>query len=691
MDIKKEEYEYFRELKEELSAASEKLDEEIEKEKAAVKEFKGYINEHYAEMDEKEVRENVDSAGNMALLVNADMERLRNLGFMIENPYFARLDYLPDDSKEELNLRFGSGSFWSEKDKKVKIFDWRAPIAALYYDYDLGPATYYVPDPDSRTGEKLKYSGVIKERLQTVVKDGELVSVAETGTRVLDNLLIEVLGGNAPEKMRPVISTIQKEQNDIIRDDESEVLVVDGRAGSGKTVIAMHRIAWLLYNNKRKLGTDNMLILSPNNIFTDYISRILPELMENPVPEKQWDDFISEIVFVDTEAESKAEQAEAVKNAGDKLRLKHLALKTSMAFYRAFEKYFNEYFGNISFKDFHFEKTTFPKEKLEKMFMVNFQTLPPYERFHNIAYFIMDDYLVLSKRNFTEGRQEKVQGQIRDLLIRQFAEIDIMEFYRGFLNSVRDDFGEIEITYTEDGKLSYEDVQVLLWLQVKLYGVKTYYGIKHLTVDEMQDYSIFQLAVIKELFKGRISFYGDRHQLLYNGEPVTDAISLLWPGAVIRELKKSYRSTAEITAYCNALLGDGGKAEAVERHGKEPEELTYASEDELTAALEKCLDGLKDKNYGSISILCENEEEAYGVFRSLKDDGRDAVFLSEQNAGYHGGLCVMSAFLAKGMEFDAVLVVSTRPKTGMTDENDRSLMYIACTRALHELYVFFAK
>jgi len=195
MDIKKEEYEYFRELKEELSAASEKLDEEIEKEKAAVKEFKGYINEHYAEMDEKEVRENVDSAGNMALLVNADMERLRNLGFMIENPYFARLDYLPDDSKEEINLRFGSGSFWSEKDKKVKIFDWRAPIAALYYDYDLGPATYFVPDPDSRTGEKLKYSGVIKERLQTVVKDGELVSVAETGTRVLDKLLIEVLGG----------------------------------------------------------------------------------------------------------------------------------------------------------------------------------------------------------------------------------------------------------------------------------------------------------------------------------------------------------------------------------------------------------------------------------------------------------------------------------------------------------------
>ncbi len=679
MDIKREEYEYFGKLKTELGEARRKLEEEIESEKKAVKEFKAYINEHYAEMDEKEVRENVDSAGNMALLVNADAERLRNLGFMLENPYFARLDYLPDDSSECMELRFGSGSFWSEKDKKVKIFDWRAPIAALYYDYDLGPASYLVPDPDSNSGKKLRYSGVIKERLQTIVKDGELETVAETGSRVFDDLLIEVLGGNAPEKMRPVISTIQKEQNDIIRDDESEILVVDGRAGSGKTVIAMHRIAWLLYNDKKKLDSDNMLILSPNNIFTDYISRILPELMENPVPEKQWDDFISDIVFLDGEFESKAEQAEALKDDGDGSRLAALAVKTSTGFYKAFEKYFEDYFSGISFKDFRFEKTLFPKEKLEKMFKKNFSSLPPYERFHNIAYFIMDDYLMLSGRNFTEGRQEKIQGQIRDLLIRQFAEIDILEFYRGFLRACGDSFGNAEIGYNEEGKLCYEDMQILLWLQVKLYGVKTYHSVKHVTVDEMQDYSVFQFAVMKELFKGKISFYGDRFQLLYGAEPVTDVIGMLWPSCVIKELKKSYRSTAEITEYCNRLLDSGVKAETVARHGPAPAEIE-TNEKGLIKEIEKRLDEIKDKGYKSISILCENEGEAYRVFKGLKDDGREAVFISEQNASYHGGLCVMSAFLAKGMEFDAAFVVCPN-----------SLMYIACTRALHELYIFFQK
>lgn len=667
-----------------------KLSGRIDNEKAQVKRFKEYINDRYGEMDVNELSENVENANEMVGLVQNEAKRLRDLGFIKEKPYFAVLRFKSDERKEADELRLGTGGFWSVKDGRMKLVDWRAPISNLYYDFDLGRAFYETGEE----GRKEKHPGEILERAEVSIKDGRLTDYIETSGRVSDRMLLAALSGNASEKMKPVIATIQREQNEIIRDDKSEVLVVDGRAGSGKTVIAMHRLAWLLYNKREKLSSENVMLLSPNKIFSDYISGIMPELTEDPVPEKSWDELMDELLFADYDHESRNEQAEALKKEGSEERKSNFRLKTSYAFYDAFETYINEVFiGRINFKDFRYEKTVFPGEKLERLFLGNFKELPPYERFHNIAFFVLGEYLNISGRNFTEGRQDKIQDVIRDEMIRRYAEIDLMKIYAEFLSMVSSVYPGAEKIYNEEGRLCFEDMQVLFWLQIRLYGCRTYRSLGHLFVDEMQDYSVFQLAVIKMLFGGRKTFLGDRYQVMADTDDVVMVLEKLFPGCTLAKLGRTYRSTAEISRYCNDILSDysgGVTAEQVERHGREVETVKFDNPEELTALLQNSVEEIKERGYESIAVLCENEEKAYAVYRDLVAAGTEAAYLSEQSAYYRGGLAVMSTFLAKGMEFDAVLVISSESEDEVRQKPEKlSTFYISCTRALHELYIFF--
>ena len=689
MDEKKEK-KVFSEIKAEVTEARHNLEDVIQRSRITVDEAKEYLNEQYEDMDVNELSENVQNVNNLIDISKTIVDEARNLRYVELNPYFARVDFVPEGQSEPQELRIGVGGYWSEKDNTQKIIDWRAPISALYYDYETGKASYKVEVKEGAYAHTNEITGTITDRAQIVVKDGEMSFMASTDQRISDELLLKALSENAPEKMRPVIQTIQAEQNDIIRDTDSEVLVVDGRAGSGKTVIAMHRLAWLLYNQKKVLNTGNVMVLSPNTIFSDYISGIMPELMENPVPEKEWDDLMNELVMLDLESETRAEQAEVIKaEKKDVDRINAIRFKNSIPFFEAMNAYIDEVLiGAMQFTDFKYEKTVMPKEKLEKFFFKNFSALPPYERFYNMAYFIMDDYLTLSGRNFSETRQARIQQQISQLLIDRFAEKNLVAIYKDFLSVVDKVFPGASEILTEDDKIRYEDMQVLFYLQVRLYGVKTYKGIRHLMVDEMQDYTVFQLAIIKEIFGGKMTFLGDRLQTILPDEEtnILDYIIEVFPERTLKVLNKTYRSTAEITDFCNKIIGEEDEAEGYRRHGKKPEVHQAKSEQELVEKINNELRIIKEKGFDSVAILCENEEEAYALFRLL--DPEQVRFLTEGNAQYRGGVAVMSAFLAKGMEFDAVIVVTKdNTKKIAEDINRRSAFFIACTRALHRLLV----
>ncbi|MCR4840289.1 MAG: AAA family ATPase [Lachnospiraceae bacterium] len=570
----------FEEIKEEVSATRGALEEDVNKHRAAIKDAKDYLNEQYEDMDVNELSENVQSINNMTDVMSSVASDLRNLKVLEESPYFARVDFLQNGQMDPLPFRIGPGGFWSEKDNEQKIIDWRAPAATLFYDYKTGPAGYRVETKEGMSSSVKEIKGTITDRAQLVTKSGSL-DVIRTGESISDEMLLAALGGNAPEKMRPVVSTIQHEQNEIIRDNTSEVLVVDGRAGSGKTVIAMHRLSWLLYNRRKQLNSGNVMILSPNTIFSDYISDIMPELMEDPVPEKEWDDLAAEILLTDIPCETRQMQAEVIRKGEDKERISNIVFKSSIAFFDAVESYVNEVIaGHMQFSDFRYEKQVFPKEKLEKYYYENFKSLPPYERLYNIAYFIMEDVLALSGRNFGEGRQERMQNVIWQMLLDRFAEKNVLNIYRDILSVVAKVRPDAEEILTEEGLIRYEDLQVLLYLQVKLYGCKTYKEVKHLMVDEMQDYTVFQLAVMKEVFGGRKTFLGDRLQTLIpsDDENVLDSMIRIFPERTLRVLSTSYRSTAEIAAFCNGLIGEEDAAEAVERHGKAPEVIKVSAD-----------------------------------------------------------------------------------------------------------------
>ncbi|MGN0166156.1 MAG: HelD family protein [Lachnospiraceae bacterium] len=688
---KNRELEFFEEISEEIGETLEQVTHDLELEQKQIKKLKEYINDQYGAMDVKELRANVEDVGAMVSLADADSKRERNLKFLKASPYFAKIKFTPDGSSNPTDIYIGTGGFWSEKDKRAKIYDWRAPVSALYYDYDLGRGSYKVVDTTGPSPSVTRYEGEITEKYQYNIKDGKMLYMADTGQRISDDLLLKALSGNAPEKMKPVVATIQKEQNEIIRNISAKELVVDGRAGSGKTVIAMHRLAWLLYNKRKTLNTGNVLVLSPNNIFSDYVSSILPELMENPVPEKQWDDLMDELVFIDMEHESRLEQADVILAAEpDPARIRNIKLKTSIAFFDAFEEYIDKVFiGQTGFKDFHYEKMTFPKEKLEKYFFGNFSSLPPYERYYNIAYFIMEEFQYENKKDYSENRREKMQRHIQNQLIHQFSERNIVKIYRDFLEVVSSAFPGAENFTDEQGRISYEDMQAIFYLQIKLYGCNTYKDLKHCVIDEMQDYSVFQFAVMKMIFGGSKTILGDRFQVLLPDEEenVLDVIIRIFPDRTLKILNKTYRSTEEISMFCNSILGEECEARPYARHGKAPEVCIAGSEEEQISLLKNKLTELKNSGYDSVAVLCDDEGCAYEVFRTLDDP--EIRFLSERNAGYRGGIGVMSRFLAKGMEFDAVCVVSgSSTDTKKMSSSDLNAYYISCTRALHELYVF---
>lgn len=691
---KDQEKTFFETIEAEIEQDIETVSENIEYRKGAILKQKKYMRDSHGDMDDEEFLQNMQNVNTDILFVEHEAKRLETLLRQKASPYFGKLLFQCRDHGEPLPVYIGSNGYVSGKELP-DIYDWRAPVSSMFYDYETGAAHYQAPEGDIQ--------GTILEKKQFDIANGKLRHAADTKEAVHDRILLDSLQKNSSTKMRAVVATIQKEQNRLIRNTSAYHLVIDGRAGSGKTVIAMHRLAWLLFNQKT-LTADHIMILSPNRLFGDYISSVLPELGENYVPAKEFDELMEEILFADYEYESKQEQADLLIHLGnpDNQRVRNMIYKSSISFFEEFQAFLDAYIAGIHFRDFHFEKLTYEKERLEKMFCDRFSRYPVYERFDKIAGFIIDGLEEQKNCEFSDKQREKLGHQIRKEMIHLYAERNLVALYQAFLDTQKEHYPGIEQVLNEEGKICYEDILPVFYLQVYFYGCHSYDNIRHLLIDEMQDYNIFQYAVLNRIFKCRKTILGDRYQVLFysDKETVVDILKKVFDtnnSAMpfeLAELQTTYRSTKEITEFCNGILRDfsenvlPAEAEPVMRSGKEPEQVLIEDVSDAAAYLAEKLQYGDMDDYDNIAVLCDSEEEAFVLYEALSGY-TDVTLITGQSTVYTGGVAVLPKFLAKGMEFDVVFVLqeSAKPENVIS----RNAYYISCTRALHELYVLYRK
>ncbi|GAA0123221.1 MAG: AAA family ATPase [Clostridium argentinense] len=620
--------------------------------------------------------------------------KLKELNILKSSPYFGRVDFREKDFGIE-KIYIGRFGVTLEESFEPLIIDWRAPIASLFYNGTLDESTYKAPMGTVKVNLLLKR--------QFIIKKGILEGMFDSAMNINDEILQMVLSKNSSEKLKDIIMTIQKEQDDIIRKEKNKVVVVDGVAGSGKTTIALHRVAYLLYNY-RKILEDKVLILGPNNIFMDYISEVLPSLGESGTKQSTFLDFTLELLDIETVLTLKEVMEEILK--GNEELSDDIAYKASLSY----KNYLDTYVDNLDknyfkYKDVIFRnKIVVSKEEMEKMFNEYFIALPLFRRSKKIKRIIYsklkdarDEEFRKIEENYRKEKASIPKDELvfhindldfqRKLKIRELIE-DLMSLKKelAYLNSpdIIDLYNEIN----NNKELHEGDLGAILYLKVKLEGLKLKEEIKHIVIDEAQDYSPLQFISIKEL-TGCKSFtiVGDSNQriLPLQGNVAMSNIEEYIEDVEVEHfnLYKSYRSTKEIMEYANNFLS-GGNIVPLVRSGKEVQEINLENNDELNDRIVEIVDNMRAEKLENIAIITYNVEASRKLYERLKHK-LNFKLVDKDYIQYSHGVVVIPSYFAKGLEFDGVIIVEENNAEKEYSNVDK-LRYVMATRALHQLY-----
>ena len=665
---------FLKEITDCLQQKIKELDEELSAGQQEIKNMHEYYWENYTEMDEYGY-ENYDNQQALLHQVHANEEKLskrKRLTKMLESPFFGRVDFRYDGEEESETFYIGIGNFAPRAGMRPLIYDWRAPVSGLFYDYDRGPAAYDAP------GGRME--GEITSKWQYKIKNGHMIYGFESDTKIDDEILKQELGSGGDVQLKNIVRTIQKEQNAIIRNTEDRILAIQGAAGSGKTSVALHRIAYLLYHDRENLKAANILILSPNNAFSDYISHILPELGEEHIQEMSFDLFAyKELKEVANDCEDRYDYLEKKMKFQDsewEIRFKEKQSASFIGQMEGFLAMLEEDLVNIrsfTFKGFH--KT---EEEIIHLFYFKFQTVPLLARMDAVMEYLIDEYETLRGKNISEEDMEA----LRETFQKMYVTTDLYEIYGWLLKDCG--YPELSNAEYERRKLEYEDVFPMLYLKYRLKGSRKHKNIKHLVIDEMQDYSYLQYSILSMLFHCRMTILGDRAQTLDREcQDVTKFLPKIF-GRKIRKIvmNKSYRNTLEIAEYAERIRGGEG-LELFQRHGKEVEEFHGLSMEEMLENIEKQVKS-SNAQYETAAVITMNESDAYDIYRLLKNRQLPVSYTERDTSVFKKGMTVTTFYLAKGLEFDQVFAVLGRE----TNPLYKQAKYISATRALHELYVY---
>jgi DNA helicase-2/ATP-dependent DNA helicase PcrA len=630
-----------------------------------------YYWENYTEMDQYGY-EDFDNQQALLTQVNANKANLkmyRRMKRMLDAPFFGSVDFVYEGEDEPEIFYIGLGNF-SEKTGRVPlIYDWRAPVSSLFYDYDRGEASYEAP------GGRME--GEIRSKWQYKIREGRMVYEFESDTKIDDDILRQELGANSDTQLKNIVRTIQKEQNAIIRNTKDRILVIQGAAGSGKTSIALHRIAYLLYHDREHLKSSNVLILSPNSVFSDYISHVLPELGEENIQEMSFDLFAyRQLQDVAADCEDRYHYIEHQIRGGVS---KTDAWKQSASYVQAVEGFLIELEDRlIDFRDMEYKGFEKSAEEMTKLFYYKFLEIPLLSRVEALLEYFVDEYETLRGKNLKEDELEL----LRERFMSMYVTTDVYEIYNWLLEAY--DMPTLQAVPREQRMLEYEDVYPILYLKQRLLGKSSNRNIRHLVIDEMQDYSYLQYVILEQMFSCSMTILGDRAQTVDGtGQDVQRFLHKIF-GRKVRciELNKSYRNTIEIANYAESVSDVTG-IEYLQRHGKEVVEQKFASREEALDEMLRCVN-LGADGYETAAVLTMTEAEAKDCFAYLKDRAEHVSYIDRDSSVFEKGVTVTTFYQAKGLEFDQVFILGGDPDNSFFSQ----FRYISATRALHELYVY---
>ncbi|WP_461812982.1 HelD family protein [Faecalimonas sp.] len=667
---------FLKEITEKLDVRIRKLEDGIEKGQKEIEDMHTYYWENYTEMDEYGY-ENYDNQQALFRQVDANQEKLQlksRFEKMKESPFFARVDFQYEDEEDVEIFYIGIGNFAESAGSTPLIYDWRAPVSSLFYDYDKGNASYQAPAG--------VLEGEILAKWQYKIKSGKMVYGFESDMKIDDDILKQELGSNGDVQLKNIVRTIQKEQNEIIRNTKDKILVIQGVAGSGKTSVALHRIAYLLYHDRKKIRSTNVLILSPNGVFADYISHILPELNEENIQEMSFDLFAyKELRHIVSDCEDRYHQIERQLCENDKVQEERYKIKQSAQFVGFVEGFLAQLEDELmDFTEVEFKGMRFSEQELIDLFYNKFQDVPILSRMNEVMEYFVDSWETLRGRDLSEEEKEHLLTKFMKMYVTK----DIYIIYNWLLEEMG--YPQLpEVSY-ERRKLEYEDVFPMLYLKYRLEGGKKHKQIKHLVIDEMQDYSYLQYVILSYLFSCRMTILGDKAQTIDTTE--RDVMRFLSKilGKDLRKIvmNKSYRNTVEIAQYANTISGNTDM-QLFERHGKEVEE-KIVTEKEAIHFVGNKISEMKEK-YETIAIITLTEKEAWQFYQAFVEKGLQVSYLDRDSMRFEKNVIVTTFYMAKGLEFDCVFGISS----DWNKEKGKQGKYICATRALHELYMLEVK
>lgn len=637
-----------------------KLGQELFDDDSKVLEFKKLIWDTHTEMDPNEMRSMMAESDLQVSIMQSKGNYLQRL-FRIQNkPYFGSIRFKEEGSEEEDNIYIGITHVEDKLD--YYVHDWRSPICSMFYDYETGPASYKAP------------SGIIKgniiKKRQYIIEDAELKHIFDNDLNISDSLLQEVLAEESSDKMKNIVNTIQEEQNKVIRNTEDKNLIVEGIAGSGKTSVALHRIAFLLYRIPN-LTSSNVVVFTPNKVFSEYISNVLPELGEDNTYDMTFYDLLCQNINEYKDIENFTDFiSRYYKGNVDNYDI--VKYKQSDEIIKDIDSYINNLLSTIKFNN-KLEYDNFIEidtEELNNMLNYKYNRFPLFERIKEISKRIASNNYEGSTKNASS-----IEKKLKELLN---IKLDLKDIFNNFYQSEYSKYKD----KVNDKYLYYEDACIFLYIKSLLVGFNTNHVIKEIVIDEAQDYNKLQYLIIKKTFKtSNYTILGDTNQTInpyYKYDSLEELTSIFESSKYIT-LTKTYRSTGKIIDYTNKILGLN-HVTAI-RNDKASDIIfrnNITKNDFLTD-----INNLKTISK-SIAIITKNDKEAEKVYNMLKDDLD--IMLIDGFGHIKRDLVVVPSYVAKGLEFDSVIIYTD--EDNKYQEKDKYLFYVACTRAQHNLIIY---
>lgn len=680
--------------------------------------------------------------------------RIRNLEKASDNPYFARIDFIEENKSELEKIYIGKMVLIRDDNQELVIVDWRAPIANLYYENRIGEASYLCPDGQIK--------GELTLKRQFSIHNRKLHDVFDIDITTNDEFLQKYLGANADNRLKDIVSTIQVEQNKIIRADMWKPLIVQGAAGSGKTTIALHRIAYLIYTYEKRFNPENFMIIAPNKLFLNYISSVLPDLGVEKVKQTTFQDFALELIGKKLKIKDANEKLiNFVNNDTNDCEINKNNIIKKISEFKAsflFKEVIDEYIAII-------EKTYIPREafkiasieifsyeEINNLFLSEYKNLPLMKRVEEIKKH-MTNKLKRKKDNIIQSLQNKCDAAVmnlkylmedtderRGLIIAQIeykdetikklealskkavkeyidkiSKANPFEYYKNLifdsdilkeLINLKTDFEYIEqlreysMDIMNSNTIEIEDLAPIIYIKYKIYGMDEKIPVKHIVIDEAQDFSVFQFYVLRNIIKdSSFTILGDLCQGIHSYRGINN-----WEAVMnnvfndrqsqLLTLEKSYRTTVQIMKCAVSVLKAMENfnmpfAEPVIRHGEKVDLISLKSFDYIVNDIEQKIENWVKHDLKSIAIICKTMDDCTIMKSSLKKYKKEIYIITGSEKEYKGGIVIVPSYLSKGLEFDAVIISDGGCTKYKKNELDAKLLYVSMTRPLHKLIIYY--